>query len=115
MAWLARQLGWNLRDHSGDRYTFTAPEKAGNIEIELSALPGPWVSRVQVHAADSYYQLVWKGDFLVSSLSDHPEIKQLSPAGGTSLEAVVREELSRGGEHRTYNAALQIAEQIWET
>jgi glucose-6-phosphate dehydrogenase assembly protein OpcA len=114
MAWLARQLGWNLREHSDDRYTFTTPEKSGNIEIELSALPGPWVSRVQVHAADSsYFQLTWKGDFLASSLSDHPEIKQLSPAGDTSLESVVREELSRGGEHHTYDAALQIAEQIW--
>ncbi|MBV9997849.1 MAG: glucose-6-phosphate dehydrogenase assembly protein OpcA [Verrucomicrobia bacterium] len=113
MAWLARQLGWSLRERSDDRYTFTTPERAGNIEVELSALPGPWVSRIQVHAANSYLELAWNGDFLTSSLSDHPEVRQLWPAGDISLEAVVREELSRGGEHHTYEAALQIAEQIW--
>lgn len=113
VAWLARQLGWSLREIQQDRYTFTVPERAEGVEVELSAVPGPWVSRIQIHAQNSWFELVWNGNFLSSSLSDHPEMKQLSPAGDASLEGVVREELSRGGEHRTYRGALDIAEKLW--
>ncbi len=113
VAWLARQLGWDLREHREDRYTFSRGENGSEVVVELTALPGPWIGRVQVNAADSHFRLDWNGDFLLSTLSDHPDMKRLSPAGGTTLESLVREELGRGGEHRTYLAALATAERLW--
>ena len=35
------------------------------------------------------------------------------PAGGTTMASLVQEELTRGGEHRTYLGALKIAEELW--
>jgi hypothetical protein len=37
------------------------------------------------------------------------------PAGGTSLRSLVNEELIRGGEHKSYLAALKIAEKLWKS
>ncbi|MBV9490700.1 MAG: glucose-6-phosphate dehydrogenase assembly protein OpcA [Verrucomicrobia bacterium] len=115
-SWMARQLGWELRGQGGAQgcYTFALPAGDRQVQVELSAVPGPWVSRVEVvDTAGARFQLAWNGTFLITSLSDYPDVKSLSPAGGTSLASVVSEELSRGEEHRTYLAALALADQIW--
>jgi glucose-6-phosphate dehydrogenase assembly protein OpcA len=112
-AWLACQLRWTLRECRQDHYTFTR-EGGQTIVVNLEAVPGPWVTQVRLTAGDQHLDLNWSGNFLTTSLSDHPELRQLSPAGGTTIESLVREELVRGGEHRTYLNALGIAEQLWQ-
>ncbi|HEY0790087.1 MAG TPA: glucose-6-phosphate dehydrogenase assembly protein OpcA [Chthoniobacterales bacterium] len=113
VAWLASQLGWALRDCREDQFTFVR-EDGDALDVELKALPGPWVTQVQLAAGDHRLDLHWTGNFLTTSLSDHPELRQLSPAGGTTIDNLVREELVRGGEHKTYLNALDIAEQLWQ-
>ena len=59
-------------------------------------------------------EVKWSGNFLETTLQGESQLKQMLPAGGTTLASLVQEELSRGGEHRTYLGALKIAEELWK-
>jgi glucose-6-phosphate dehydrogenase assembly protein OpcA len=111
VSWLARQLGWELKAVENDRHRFGGP--AGEVEVKMTGMPGPWISEVQFRFRDGRLDLVWSGDFLQATLSNHAELTQMLPAGGTSLASLVNEELIRGGEHRTYECALSIAGALW--
>lgn len=133
VSWLARQLGWELdrpdsipeagrstaRPAAGPSdFSFikpgVGPGSAGEqVRVRLLTMPGPWISRVRLGFPEGTVNVVWSGNFLEATLSNHVEIKQMLPAGGTSLASLVKEELMRGGEHRTYLAALGFAERLW--
>ncbi len=84
------------------------------VRVKLKAVPGQWVGEVRFHFAQGFFNVSWNGSFLESTLSEHLEMKQLLPAGGTSLAGLLKEELVRGGEHLTYLQALNLAEKLWE-
>jgi hypothetical protein len=76
-------------------------------------LPGPWIGHVKLRFDDGNLEVEWSGNFLDTTLSNSFQLKQMLPAGGTSLAGLVHEELIRGGEHQTYLGALKIAEKLW--
>src|SRR6202011_3915541 len=114
VSWLANQLGWELERKEDFTYTFSVPMSGQIVQVKLKAVPGQWVGEVRFHFAQGFFNVSWNGNFLESTLSDHPEMKQLLPAGGTSLAGLLKEELGRGGEHLTYLRALNLAEKLWE-
>jgi glucose-6-phosphate dehydrogenase assembly protein OpcA len=114
VSWLANQLGWELERKGDFTYTFSVPMSGQIVQVKLKAVPGQWVGEVRFHFAQGFFDVSWNGNFLESTLSEHPEMKQLLPAGGTSLAGLLKEELVRGGEHLTYLRALNLAEKLWE-
>jgi glucose-6-phosphate dehydrogenase assembly protein OpcA len=114
VSWLANQLGWELERKEDFAYTFSVPTGGQIVRVKLNAVPGQWVGEVRFHFAQGFFNVSWNGNFLESTLSEHPEMKQLLPAGGTSLAGLLKEELVRGGEHLTYLQALNLAEKLWE-
>jgi glucose-6-phosphate dehydrogenase assembly protein OpcA len=114
LAWLARQLGWQLVEHLDSEFKFTHPGSGNPVRVVLQAVPGEWISQAHFVFPDSAFDLSWSGKFLECSWSDYQGVKQLLPAGGTTVADLVNEELMRGGEHLTYMAALDLAERLWE-
>ena len=114
VAWLAQQLGWRLEERLDSEFRFLGPNASNRVAVKLKAVPGEWISEVQFGFGDqTTLNLIWSGKFLEWSCSDYQGVKQLLPAGGTTLADVVNEELNRGGEHRTYLKALDLAERLW--
>jgi glucose-6-phosphate dehydrogenase assembly protein OpcA len=113
VSWLASQLGWKLEAKGDAEYRFKLGSSANTISVKLVALPGPSIGRVKIGFNEGGLDVVWKGDFLEASLINQQQIKQMLPAGGASIANLVDEELMRGGEHRTYLNALEIAEKLW--
>jgi glucose-6-phosphate dehydrogenase assembly protein OpcA len=113
-SWLANQLGWELDRKEDFTYTFSVPKSAQKVRVNLKGVPGHWVSKVQFRFGEDFFDVSWNGNFLEGTLSEHPEIKQLLPAGDTSLAGLLKEELVRGGEHLTYLRAMNLAEKLWE-
>jgi glucose-6-phosphate dehydrogenase assembly protein OpcA len=114
VCWLANQLGWELDRKEDFTYSFSVPKSEQTIQVNLKAVPGRWVSQIRFYFGEDFFDVSWSGNFLESTLSEHPEMKQLLPAGGTSLAGLLKEELVRGGEHLTYLRALNLAEKLWE-
>jgi glucose-6-phosphate dehydrogenase assembly protein OpcA len=115
VSWLACQLGWTLQQKGESEYQFKSGNADNTMDVKLTALPGPWISQVKIQFSEGGLEVIWKGDFLEASLINQQTIKQMLPAGLTSIADLVDEELSRGGEHRTYLDALDIAEKLWES
>jgi glucose-6-phosphate dehydrogenase assembly protein OpcA len=111
VGWLASRLGWRLSGETDSAYQFQAGNQV--IEVQTEGVPGPWISKLDIHFESGEFSLEWSGKFLEIRWSEHPEMKQLLPAGETTLVSLVSEELARGGEHRTYLDALEIAEKLW--
>jgi len=114
ISWLASRLGWKLEEKGDPEYRFRSAESGGKVVVKLIALPGPSIGQVKVGFNEGGLDIVWVGEFLEATLINQQKIKQMLPAGGTSLANLVNEELMRGGEHRTYLDALEIAERLWE-
>jgi hypothetical protein len=113
ISWVARQLGWILEEKADFEYGFKPGKAGARVRVRLVALPGPWIGRVKLRFDDGNLEVEWSGNFLETTLSNAFQLKQMLPAGGTSLAGLVHEELIRGGEHKTYLGALEIAEKIW--
>jgi glucose-6-phosphate dehydrogenase assembly protein OpcA len=113
ISWVARQLGWELEEKGDFEYRFKAEKAAASVSVRLTALPGPWIGEVKLGFDQGNLGVKWSGNFLEATLQGESEIKQMLPAGGTTLASLVQEELARGGEHRTYLGALKIAEELW--
>jgi len=113
VAWLASQLGWQLVDHTDVEFNFASHGAQEPIRVILQAVPGEWVSDVGFTFAEGSFDLTWSGRFLECGWSDYQGVKQLLPAGGTTVADLVKEELARGGEHVTYLRALDLAERLW--
>jgi glucose-6-phosphate dehydrogenase assembly protein OpcA len=113
VAWIARQLGWELRERQDSEFMFTSPAAPGPVRVIVQAVPGEWVSQVRITFGQCRFDLTWSGKFLECSWSDFQGVKQLLPAGGTTVADLVNEELARGGEHVTYLRALDLAERLW--
>ena len=114
ISWVACQLGWELEEKGDFEYGFKSG-KAGRVRVRLIALPGPWIGHVKFRLDDGSLDVEWSGNFLETTLSNSFQLKQMLPAGKTSLTGLVHEELIRGGEHKTYLGALKIAEQLWSS
>jgi glucose-6-phosphate dehydrogenase assembly protein OpcA len=114
VSWLACQLDWKLEQKGESEYQFKSENADQTVAVKLVALPGPWISKVKIEFSEGGLEVFWNGDFLEASLINQQTIKQMLPAGRTSLADLVDEELSRGGEHSTYLEALKIAEKLWE-
>jgi glucose-6-phosphate dehydrogenase assembly protein OpcA len=114
VAWFASQLRWELIEHSDTEFKFAARGAQEPVRVILQAVPGEWVSEVQIAFGQGSFDLNWSGKFLECSWSDYQGVKQLLPAGGTTVVDLVSEELARGGEHVTYLRALGLAERLWE-
>jgi glucose-6-phosphate dehydrogenase assembly protein OpcA len=113
VAWFASQLRWELIEHSDADFKFANPGSQEPVRVILQAVPGQWVSEVRIAFGEGSFDLTWSGRFLECSWSDYQGVKQLLPAGGTTVADLVNEELARGGEHVTYLRALGLAEQLW--
>jgi glucose-6-phosphate dehydrogenase assembly protein OpcA len=115
ISWVARQLGWELAEKSDFEYRFQWGKDGAPIRVKLTALPGPWIGQIKIQLEDGDLEVEWSGNFLATTLKNGFHLKQMLPAGGTSLASLVHEELVRGGEHKTYLAALKIAEELWKS
>jgi glucose-6-phosphate dehydrogenase assembly protein OpcA len=113
VSWFACQLGWILEEKSDFEYGFKSSKDGARVRVKLMALPGPWIGHVKLRFDHGDLEVEWSGNFLETTLSNAFQLKQMLPAGGTSLAGLVHEELIRGGEHKTYLGALKIAEKIW--
>jgi glucose-6-phosphate dehydrogenase assembly protein OpcA len=113
ISWIARQLDWELTEKKDFEYRFKSPKSDSPISVKLTGLPGPWIGRARLGFDQGYLEVNWSGNFLETVLQGESQLKQMLPAGGTTLAGLVQEELSRGGEHRTYLGALKIAEELW--
>jgi glucose-6-phosphate dehydrogenase assembly protein OpcA len=115
ISWVACQLGWELEEKDDFEYGFKSGETGRRVQVKLKALPGPWIGRIKLQFDDDNLEVAWSGNFLETTFSSAPHLKQMLPAGGTSLASLVHEELIRGGEHKTYLGALKIAERLWKS
>jgi glucose-6-phosphate dehydrogenase assembly protein OpcA len=113
VAWLASQLAWELVEHTDTDFKFVKHGAQEPVQVFLQAVPGEWVSDVRIAFKEGSFDLTWTGRFLECSWSDYQGVKQLLPAGGTTIADLVKEELARGGEHVTYLRALDLAERLW--
>ena len=113
ISWVARQLGWELEEKGDFEYRFKSAKAGGPVSVRLTALPGPWIGHLRLGFDQGYVEVNWLGNFLETTLQGESRLKQILPAGGTTLARLVQEELARGGEHRTYLGALKIAEELW--
>jgi len=113
VSWFACQLGWILEEKGDFEYGFKSGKDGARVRVKLMALPGPWIGHVKLRFDHGDLEVEWSGNFLETTLSNAFQLKQMLPAGGTSLAGLVHEELIRGGEHKTYLGALEIAEKIW--
>ena len=113
VAWIASQLAWDLVEHTDTDFKFAKHGTEEPVQVVLEAVPGEWVSDVRIAFKEGSFDLSWTGRFLECSWSDYQGVKQLLPAGGTTIADLVKEELARGGEHVTYLRALDLAERLW--
>jgi glucose-6-phosphate dehydrogenase assembly protein OpcA len=113
ISWIARQLGWELEEKRDFAYHFKSGSADAPVSVQLTALPGPWIGHVKMGFDQGSLEVRWSGNFLETTLQGESQLKQMLPAGGTTLASLVQEELARGGEHRTYFGALKIAEELW--
>jgi hypothetical protein len=81
--------------------------------VKLSALPGPWIGDIRVDLEGGSLEVRKAHNFLEANIACDFQLTQILPSGGTTLEDLMQEELTRGGEHRTYLSALRIAEKLW--
>jgi glucose-6-phosphate dehydrogenase assembly protein OpcA len=114
ISWIAHQLGWELVEKKDFEYRFKSVSAEAPISVRLTALPGPSIGQVKMGFEQGSLEVKWSGNFLETTLQGGSQLKQMLPAGGTTMANLVQEELSRGGEHRTYFGALKIAEELWE-
>ena len=113
VSWIARQLRWELEEKKDFEYRFKSGKSDAPVSVRLTGLPGPWIGQVKLGFDRGNLALKWSGDFLETTLQGETQLKQMLPAGGTTMARLVQEELARGGEHRTYLGALKIAEELW--
>jgi hypothetical protein len=113
VSWIACQLGWELERKGDFEYEFKSAKATAPVSVRLTALPGPWIGRIKLGFDQGNLGVTWSGNFLETTLQSESQLKQMLPAGGTTLASLVQEELARGGEHRTYLGALRIAEKLW--
>ena len=114
ICWVACQLGWELEEKGDFEYRFKSGKAGAPISVRLTALPGAWIGHVKLGFDQGYLEVNWLGNFLETTLQGESRLKQILPAGGTTLAGLVQEELVRGGEHRTYLGALKVAEELWQ-
>ena len=115
ISWFACQFGWELEEKGDFEYEFKSGKDGARVRVKLEALPGPWIGHVNLRFGDGSLEVEWSGNFLETTFSNGFQLKQMLPAGGTSLASLVHEELIRGGEHKTYLGALKIAEKLWNS
>ena len=115
ICWVACQLGWELEEKGEFEYRFKSGKASTPVTIRLTALPGPWIGHVKLGFEHGYLEVNWLGNFLETTLQGESRLKQILPAGETTLAGLVREELARGGGHRTFLGALKLAEELWKT
>jgi glucose-6-phosphate dehydrogenase assembly protein OpcA len=113
VSWMASQLGWSLEEQSDYEYRFKSARSGSAVLVKTTALPGPWIGEVKVGFERGALGVKLAHDFLETCFSGDLQLTQMLPVGGTSIRALMEEELTRGGEHRTYLAALKIAEKLW--
>ena len=114
ISWVARQLGWELAEKSDFEYRFQWSKAGAPVQVKLNALPGPWIGQIKIQFEGGELEVERSGSFLATTLKNAFYLKQMLPAGGTSLASLVHDELVLGGEHKTYLAALKIAEELWK-
>jgi glucose-6-phosphate dehydrogenase assembly protein OpcA len=115
ISWVARQLGWELEEKRDFAYSFKSGDSNEPVSVRLTALPGPWIGHVKLGFDRGKLEVKCSGNFLEATLQGESQVKQMLPAGGTTLASLVHEELARGGEHLTYSGALKIAEELWNS
>jgi glucose-6-phosphate dehydrogenase assembly protein OpcA len=113
ICWMASQLEWKLEEQSDYEYRFESGRSGAPVLIKMIALPGPWIGEVKVGLERGELGVKWACDFLETCFTGDLQLTQMLPVGGTSIGALMQEELTRGGEHQTYLAALKIAEKLW--
>jgi glucose-6-phosphate dehydrogenase assembly protein OpcA len=113
ISWIARQLEWELEEKGDFEYRFKSSKADAPISIKLTALPGPWLSQIKLRFDQGNLEVKWSGNFLETTLQGESQLRQMLPAGETTLAGLVQEELARGGQHQTYLGALKIAEELW--
>ena len=110
--WLAAQLGWTEGSRSGSRLEFQSAS-GSPVSVELRSSPGAPVGEIALKA-DGGLVRIWRegvSQFLHAAIGmpDGRRFSNLYPAGGDDSAALVIEELIRGGHHRVYLAAMEVA------
>jgi glucose-6-phosphate dehydrogenase assembly protein OpcA len=113
VSWVAAQLGWQLQKQSDSVYGSTSTKSEKPISVRLTALPGPWIGEIRLALEGGGLEVRKSHNFLEAKIACDFQLTQMLPLGGTTLADLMQEELTRGGEHRTYLAALRIAEKLW--
>lgn len=118
-SWLAAQLHYHspAKNADGTTIEFRNPE-AEPVVFRFREAPGASVSgfNLRTKAGASFRFTREEGsDFLHADidLTDGRAFRNLFPAGRDTLDAIINEELQRGGLHRVYLKALSIAEGLF--
>ncbi|OAI42315.1 hypothetical protein AYO41_04485 [Verrucomicrobia bacterium SCGC AG-212-E04] len=110
LGWLADSLGWHAPQKSGAEFT-CAREGAGPVRVVFARKNGATLSRVTLRSADgSVFTVTRAADSDLyttqSFAAGSDSFEQSFPADPEALAALVSEELSRGGQRKTYLRAL---------
>ena len=110
--WLATQLNWTEGERTGSTLQFRTAQ-GGRVRVELRDQAGAPVSEVILAAGDASVRVFRDNtsQFLHAdiALADGRRFTNLYPAGHDDPAALLDEELVRGGHHRVYLAALDVA------
>lgn len=116
MGWLCAQLGWTIADEA-DENSFHFADPCGRpLTVLLCETAGDPVSRCSVFCGDTEFRVVNPPEIDLLEVSLHvngaERMRQLMPAGGNGLVALMSEELMRGGTHRVYLRAVDAVRDL---
>jgi len=110
LGWLGAQLQWKLQ-HLLSSDFFVTPD-GRHVAFELTEVPGPTISLVQLCTNDACFELTRRGDsdFFQGRIQapGYPESVSTLRAERSKVTDVLLAELSRGGRHPLYAKALAV-------
>lgn len=116
-SWFAAQLGWTVVQQGTRPLVFTTPSGA-SVECQLvvdETAAEASITRVKVRGERLDLQLCRESNapLLLATLStDESTTSAHYPAGNTSVESLLTEELIPGSKHRVYLKALRVLESL---
>ena len=117
LSWFAAQLGWTVVQHGVQSLIFTSPSGTPlecRLVADADAAPAS-ITSVKVSAGNLGLQVCREAGtpLLLATLSEHGVSSTAHyPAGNTSMESLLTEELTPGPKHRVYLKALQTLETL---
>ncbi|HWL54945.1 MAG TPA: glucose-6-phosphate dehydrogenase assembly protein OpcA [Chthoniobacteraceae bacterium] len=114
--WLATRLGWQCRTQRAGGIDFITA-KGNTVAVDFAEADGPSLSRCEIVAEGTSFLFSRESgsSFLnvTSSYRDGRHLSVLMATGEETPDALLDEELSRGGRHRVYLQTLAMAEDLF--